>query len=115
MISCTGGHSGKSTKVTQIPMTVREFLSSEFGQNNYDVIVCMGCDGGFGPKRRDLLRFPNAKLIIEYPTKYDTSVNEYDGLPCRELQRKQFEFPDPPQGLFFGTMYKDRLLRVLST
>jgi hypothetical protein len=81
-VPCGGGH----THVVFIPALAKEFVSEETALGarhgpqggRWDAIVCIGCDGHFGPRRAHLLTLPRPyTLYLEIPLAYNPSVEEY--------------------------------------
>ena len=74
---CTGdSNAGRYTHIVVAPITAQEYMdSAHFRSTAYDAVVCVGCDGDFGPRPEHLgmLRRP-VSLYIEYPKDYRPSA-----------------------------------------
>lgn len=73
--SATTNNEKKHTHVMFLPVTFRYYardVVSRIPTENPDAVVCIGCDGHYGPTRRMLENtFPRPFTIyIEYPTEY---------------------------------------------
>ncbi len=81
-VPCGGGHA----HVVFLPALAQELFSEEAALGvqhgpqggRWDAIVCIGCDGHFGPRRANLLALPRPyTLYLEIPLAYKPSVEEY--------------------------------------
>lgn len=61
-----------STHRIVAPILLQEYFASHhFKQTTYEAIVCLGCDGHFGPGIEDLTKLARPfHLYLEYPEKY---------------------------------------------
>jgi hypothetical protein len=76
-IPCAKGkdRTKKFTHVIVSSTTAREYLeSSHFHDTKFDAVVCIGCDGDFGPKIGQLKKIAKPFfLYVEYPVAYPHS------------------------------------------
>lgn len=74
-----GSSSHSSTHIIVAPVRAQQyFQSTHFHDTKFDAVICIGCDGTFGPKPEDLALIPRPfYLYMEYPDAYRPSVEKF--------------------------------------
>ena len=111
----------QSTHLILVPQVIQIYFESDhFRESQYDAVVCIGCDGHFGPSGKMItsLRKPFF-LYLEYPPDYTPSRNAFNtkvmeeslcGSPAVHTKEYRFKPEDEPHLKPYAPFSLHRLL-----
>lgn len=88
---------GRVTVQNVLPKSIKSFLY-ETHMQQFDVIVCIGCDKTYGPNWQELMSMPRPfHLVLEFSTlTRETRYPMEDSDGCSIIATKDFDFSDCP-------------------
>ena len=77
-----------------IPQKINTFLHGSYVEN-FDAIVCIGCDKYYGPRWEEIMSLPRPfHFILEYPNAYEFPIGNMAG--CVKVESKEYDFSACP-------------------